>query len=223
MLWLFALFLFAGYIYSSNVNLGRVALDANREEYGRLYLDESIGMSEMVMVGLAIFLFLQGYSNDMVSAMVFVVAGMKERIAAFVSRQLVIVGVIGWFVFQEWLFFAAFERLFTPYWHDLEYTLTIFGKLWLEATVFGAMEGLLMLVVSHFLSAFVPLLSYWLLESHTEATNGVSRIMDLIGDYLPNLVWQYDGWEFSGSIENYLLVIFVISGISGIVFMFRDL
>ncbi|MBN2504711.1 MAG: hypothetical protein JXB20_05140 [Bacilli bacterium] len=222
-LFLFTIFVSAAYLYSSNFYEGCGQLDANRDYYSSLYLDETVRIVKLVSICLGIFIFSQGYSFEANSATVFYLAQRHSRAMTLIARQTALVIIIGFFVWHHFLVFMLVENLLTPFAHHSADVAWIYLKIWIQAVFFGAIEGLVISIFQHYLTMLLPMSLYWFLETNSQSQSNLSAIVRTMNIYVPNLIKDNAGWDFTNGITTYLICFIALTTICYVIFEVSDI
>lgn len=215
---LLSIVLTIAFYYYSGATSGYAWMDQDRSLHQSEYWNESVFLVEFITVSFCVLLHVESFNPIAKRYALFFVDSSKIRPEYLLAKLFAIHFVLALFVFHHAVVFLCIQYLWTPYQISATEVVTVFGKIGVEAAIYGLLQGLFMHWFNQFLSMIIPIGIFWYQELSPDLLSmSDNQVTWILSHVFPNIVYDQAKWQWIhppwlyGIVVSVFLLIFLVS------------
>ena len=215
-------FLVVGFFISTNLDIGRLYLDAYREEFYQEYLTQSFMIVEIILGIFLIFSTSLLFSKSNEGLFVYTVSDIKSKFQFLTSRILT-----GIFLNLFSIIFSVIACIFvikmwTPFRYEPIFILKIFALISLKIVFFQSLVFFLQAYTNNFFLVIIPVGLFWYIQTIEITVEGLSKIELLILEIVPLFTNETSSINIYKDLYQYTIIIVIIILFSYLISSIKD-
>lgn len=195
-------------LVSSGVMDGQYMLDMNRNEYERLFFEDSLLIVKILSVMLSIFITAILNSDSAVNFSKYIIDNRQQKWMLFFSKVLTLFIVMVIVILVSLSIYIFMTYFFTPFDLNLEIVIKAYVKLFLLVIFYISLTNMLMTFSSTILLTLFPLALFWSMEINANIDMiKTSNLLKFLFQYIPHPYLAQNNICFYGVNDIYYIVI----------------